>query len=227
MGREYARLLYISSRVRAQNAWVQLPELGQRCGFCSACHHTFSFGLMRVACPYAHAAHCYDGVLSAFDRCQYQHCQIRHLHYTRVCPTLHSLGLSCGLCGHQGNHSLAQEWMVRALSDFEAAANQGVFTCQRHQETAWGSYPSYGTAEEPSYSDLFSMDVLRAYVYSSFLCPRHITHVKLWCPAQKNTERCHSNRPEGYVLSSDKNDYSVQWTDQGIMNISNEQIGPC
>ncbi len=54
--------------------------------------------------------------------------------------------------------------MARALSNFEVAADQGVFTRRHHQEAAWGFYPSYGTAEEPSYSDLLGMDKLRAHV---------------------------------------------------------------
>ncbi len=126
---------------------------------------------------------------------------VRHLHYTQVCPTLHSFCLLCGLRGHQGGCSTDLEWMAEALSHFEAAADQGVLTQRRHQETAWGFYVSFGTTEEPLYSDLLKMDVLQAHVYSSQLCPRRITLARLWHPAHPNTERCHSNRLEGYDLA--------------------------
>ncbi len=199
-GRAYARPLYLSARVRSVNSRIQLPELGQRCGFCGACHHTFGFGLKAVACPYAKAVLQHDGTLRVHQRCTYKRCLIQHLHYTRVCPTLHSICPVCGIRGHQGNCAMNIHWLTSALADFEAVADQGVFTARRHQEPAWGFFPSAGTAEEASYQDLLKMDVVRAYDYCTTLCPNRILRVKLWGRTHRNSPRCASNRPEHYVL---------------------------
>ncbi len=59
-GRIYATPLIISARVRARNAKVMFPEMGQRCGFCRGCHHMYAFGKAQVACPYARAALSHD-----------------------------------------------------------------------------------------------------------------------------------------------------------------------
>ncbi len=150
-GRFYATPLVISPRVGAHNARVMFPEMGQRCGFCRECHHTYTFGRAQVACPHAHATLSHDGGLSHYPHCQYVRCEIQH-HHTRVCPTLHALCTLCDLRGHVGGCSTDPKWVAGALSDFEAVADEGMYMSRRHLEARWGFYPSYGTSAEPSYS---------------------------------------------------------------------------
>ncbi len=63
-GQFYAEPLVISAKVCAQNRRVMYPEMGQRCGFCGGCHHTYAFSRAQVACPYALATLRHDGSLS-------------------------------------------------------------------------------------------------------------------------------------------------------------------
>ncbi len=155
---------------RPRCARVMYPEMGQRCGFCGGCHHTYAFGRGQVACPYARAALTYSGAISLYPRCTYARCEIRHLHYTRVCPTLHSLCARCELRGHQGGCLATKTWVERALEDFEAVADEGVYTSQRHLEKSWGFYPSLGTLTEPSYADLLMMDPFSAFALAKTFC---------------------------------------------------------
>ncbi len=133
-GRSYAEPLVLSAKMRTQNARVMYPEMGQHCGFCGGCHHTYAFGRAQVACPYARAALNYSGAISLYPRCTYPRCEIRHLHYTRVCPTLHALCSHCELRGHMGGCLATKSWVKQALEDFEAVADEGVYTSCRHLE---------------------------------------------------------------------------------------------
>ncbi len=199
-GRSYAEPLVLSVKLRAQNARVMYPEMGQRCGFCGGSHHTYAFGLVQVACPYARAALNYSGAISLYPRCTYARCEIHHLHYTRVCPTLHSLCHRCELRGHMGGCLATKLWVKQALEDFEAVADEGVYTSRRHLDKSWGFYPSSGTSAEPSYADLLMMDPFSAFSLSKTLCPRRITTTMLWRSSHENAPLFRANRPEQYDL---------------------------
>ncbi len=185
-GRSYAEPLVLSAKMRAQNARVMYPEMGQRCGFCGGCHHTYSFGKAQVACPYARAALTYSGAISLYPRCQYARCKIRHLHFTRVCPTLHSLCSRCELRGHMGGCLANRTWVKQALEDFEAVVDEGVYTSCRHLEKSWGFYPSLGTPTEPSYADLLMMDPFSVFSLAKTFCTRRITTIRLWRSNHQN-----------------------------------------
>ena len=88
------------------------------------------------------------------------------------------------------------EWVARALADFEAVADEGVYTLRHHIEASWGFYPSYGTPAEPSHSDLLMMDPFLAYTRTKSLCKRRITTTTLCHPEHPNAAVFRSNRPE-------------------------------
>ncbi len=199
-GHFYEEPLVLSVKMRAQNARVMYLEMGQRCGFCGGCHHAYAFGRAQVACPYVRAALSHSGALSFHPRCTYARCEIRHLHYTRVCPTLHALCPLCELRGHVGKCFVSEPWVERALEDFEAVADEGVYTSRCHLEPSWGFYPSMGTSAEPSYADLLMMDPFQAYTHSKTLCERRITTTKLWCSDHQNAALFHLNHPKQYDL---------------------------
>ncbi len=199
-GRVYVEPLVLSAKMQAQNARVMYPEMGQQCGFCGGCHHTYAFGRAQVACPYARTALTYSGALSLYPRCVYARCEIRHLHFTRVCPTLHALCSRCELRGHMGRCFANNTWVRRALEDFEAVADEGIYTSRCHLEKGWGFYPSMGTSAEPSYADLLMMDPFSAFVLTKTLCPKHITTIKLWRSDHQNAALFRANRPEQYDL---------------------------
>ncbi len=200
-GRFYAEPLVLSAKMCAQNAQVVYPEMGQQCGFCGGCHHTYAFGRAQVACPYTRAALNHSGAISFYPRCTYARCEIGRLHHTRVCPTLHLLCSRCELRGHIGGCFANKTWVKRALEDFKAVADEGVYTSRCHLETSWGFYPSLGTSAEPSYADLLRMDPFSAYALAKTLCKKRITTIKLWHSDHHNAALFCSNRPEQYDLS--------------------------
>ncbi len=94
-----------------------------------------------------------------------------------------------------------KSWVKRALEDFEAVADEGVYTSRRHQEKSWGFYPSLGTPTEPSYADLLMMDPFSAFALAKTFCTRRITTIRLWRSNHPNAPLFRANRPEQYDLT--------------------------
>ena len=93
-----------------------------------------------------------------------------------------------------------KSWVKQALEDFEAVADEGVYTSRRHLDKSWGFYPSSGTSTEPSYADLLMMDPFSVFSLAKTFCPRRITTTMLWRSSHENAPLCRANRPEQYDL---------------------------
>ncbi len=203
--RPYAIPLNLNTTTKALNARVTHPEWGQHCGFCSSTHHTFAFGAESVACPYAKERVQADGrTLIRTAVCLYPRCKVKHLHVTKVCPTLHVICTTCGIRGHLGDCQKTSEWLQRALDDFEQYAHLGLYTSHRFDKPEWGFYPRRKSKFEhermPDYKVLLEMDPKEAYELAHQRCPVRIMQTNLWTYKHRLHTLYILNRPEQYQL---------------------------
>ncbi len=187
------------------NPRVEYPEWGQRCGFCASSKHTFAFGMESIACPYAKERLRANGrTLCKTTVCLYSRCKIRHLHVTKVCPTLHHICRACGLRGHFSNCQMTSEWLQKALKDFEAYAHLGMYTSQRFDSPEWGFFPrrkaKFQFEQLPEYARLLDMAPKDAYELTRKKCPVRIHQTHLWLRQHVLHSLFLTNRPEKYVL---------------------------
>ncbi len=159
----------------------------------------------RFSCPQAKSRFLADGAMMALTSvCAYRKCTIRHLHATRVCPALHHLCTSCGMCGHAGGCQTTWSWIRDALVVFEEVASQGVHTRKHFEEPEWGFFPRRRSDSSghvlPSYQQLLDMEPIEAYQFSVQECPSRITRTHLWSGQHHLHAYFECNRPERYDL---------------------------
>ncbi len=141
-------------------AWDTVFRPGDRCSYCASDSHVFNTKQGRPACPRYHAGEVYT--------CQYKYCNAGTLHCTKMCPVLHAVCSTCYTRGHTEEQRCEeweeQEW-ARRRDDWEAVADLGLYTQQRHRIWNHGFFYHRRFTAWPwpfeSYLHLTSVPVLR------------------------------------------------------------------